>query len=202
MALLHNNGIIATLPFSKYASTIFAQKKPNGKLRPLVDLRKINNLISDDYQNNNHPVSTLTDATQHLGEKKLFCKRDYSQVYHCFQIADLRSIEMTVFNFASRAFAYRRHAQGLSRTLLAFSSFMRVYLDKVNEADHGAEYVDGIGIAHNDANHIIKNLKVTFECVRNALLKLTIHNCHFGATEIDFSGGTIIKRSYRNILAS
>ena len=62
LALLHKYGIITTLPFSKYASPIFAQKKPNGKLRLLVDLTKIDNLISDDYINNNHPVSTLTDA--------------------------------------------------------------------------------------------------------------------------------------------
>ena len=53
--MLHKNGIITTLPFSKYTSPIFAQKKPNGKLRLLVDLRKINNLISDDYINNNYP---------------------------------------------------------------------------------------------------------------------------------------------------
>ena len=44
-------------------------RKPNGKLRLLVDLRKINNLISDDYINNNHPVRTLVDADQHLAGK-------------------------------------------------------------------------------------------------------------------------------------
>ena len=42
LALLHKYGTITTLPFSKYASPIFAQRKPNGKLRLLVDLRKIN----------------------------------------------------------------------------------------------------------------------------------------------------------------
>ena len=82
LALMHYFGIITTLPFSKYASPIFAQRKPNGRLRLLVDLRKINNLISDDYINNNHPVSTLTDAAQHLACKKLFCKLDCSQAYH------------------------------------------------------------------------------------------------------------------------
>ena len=64
LALLHKYGIKTTLPFSKSASPIFARKKPNGKLRLLVHLRKINNLISDDYVNNNHPVSTLTDAAK------------------------------------------------------------------------------------------------------------------------------------------
>ena len=59
LALTHKYGIITVLPFSKYASPIFAQRKPNGKLRLLVDLRKINRLIADDYTNNNHPVSTV-----------------------------------------------------------------------------------------------------------------------------------------------
>ena len=38
LALMHKYGIITVLPFSKYASPIFGQRKPNGKLRLLVDL--------------------------------------------------------------------------------------------------------------------------------------------------------------------
>ena len=67
--LMHKYGIITVLPFSKYASPIFAQRKPNGKLRFLVDARKTNILIADDYTNNNHLVSTLSDAAQHLAAK-------------------------------------------------------------------------------------------------------------------------------------
>ena len=81
LALMHKYGIITVLPSSKYASPIFAQRKPNGKLRLLVDLRKINSLIADDYTNNNHPVSALSDAAQHLAGKSLFCKLDCSQAY-------------------------------------------------------------------------------------------------------------------------
>ena len=64
--LLHKYGIITVLPFSRNASPILAQRKPNVKLRLLVDLRKINTLIAEDYTNNNHPVSILSDAAQHL----------------------------------------------------------------------------------------------------------------------------------------
>ena len=46
-----------------------------------------------------------------------------------------------------------------------------------------------MGIAN--ADHSIKYLRATFECIRKAGLKLTIHKCHFGATEIDFFGRTI-----------
>ena len=191
LALLHKYGIITTLPFSKYASPIFAQRKPNGRLRLLVDLRKINNLITEDYINDNHPVSTLSDAALHMAGKKLFCKLDCSQAYHCLQMADYQSIQMLAFNFASRTFAYRRLAQGLSRSLSAFSSFMREYLDRAIKADQCAQYVDDIGIAANDAKQLCANIRTVFECIRNAGLKLTMSKCHFGVKLVDFLGRTI-----------
>ena len=105
LALMYKYGIITVLPFSKYASPIFAQKKPNGKIRLLLDLRKINSLIADDYTNDNHRASTLSDAAQHLAGKSLFCKLDCSQAYQCLQMAVQRSMEMLAFNFAIRTFA-------------------------------------------------------------------------------------------------
>ena len=174
LALMHKYGIITVLPFSKYASRIFAKRKPNGKLPLLVDLRKSNKLIADDYTNNNHPASTLSDAAQHLARKSLFCKLDCSQAYHCFQMADQRSVKMLAFNFASRIFAYRRLAQGLSRSVSAFSSFMREYLDPVVEADQCAEYVDDIGIAANNATDLTRNVWAVLKCIHNAGVKLTI----------------------------
>ena len=135
LALMHKYGIITVLPFSKYASPIFAQRKPNGKLRLLVDLRKINTLMSDDYTNSNHPVSTLSDAAQHLAGKSLFCKLDCSHAYHSLQMADQQSVEMLAFNFAGKTSAYRRLPQCLSRSVSAFSNIKRENLDPLVEAD-------------------------------------------------------------------
>ena len=191
LVLLHKYGIITTLPFSKYASPIFAQKKPNGKLRLLVDLRKINTLIADDYINNNHPVSTLTDTAQHMAGKNLFCKFDCSHAYHCLQMVDQQSIELLAFNFASRTFAYRRLAQGLSRSLSAFSSFIRKYLDSVIKADQCAQNFYDIGIVANTPEQLIKNLQAVFQCLRKAGLKLRMAKCHFGVQKVDFLGRTI-----------
>ena len=68
---------------------------------------------------------------------------------------------------------------------------MREYLDKVIKADQCAQYADDIGIAANDADHIIANLRATFKCIQEAGLELKMHKFHFGATEFDFLGGTI-----------
>ena len=97
--LLQKNGIITVLSFPKFASLNFAQRKPNGILRLFVDLRKINTLIAVVYTNNNHPVSILSDAAQHLAGKSLFCKHDCPQSYHCLQMAAQRSVEMLAFFF-------------------------------------------------------------------------------------------------------
>ena len=103
-------------------------------------------------------------------------------------MADYQSIQMLAFNFASRTFAYRRLAQGLSRSLSVFSSFMREYIDKAIKAD---QYVDNIGIAANDSTQLCINNKTVFECIRKAGLKLTMAKCHFGVKQVDFLERTI-----------
>ena len=58
LALMQKYGIMTVLPFSKYASPIFAQRKSNGKLRLFVDLRKIKSRIA-----NNIPITITELAT-------------------------------------------------------------------------------------------------------------------------------------------
>ena len=94
LALMHKYGIITVLPFSKYASHIFAKRKPNGKIHLLLDLRKINKLIAEDYTNNNYPVSTLSEAAKHLTKNSLICRLDCSQTCHCLQMAEQGSMEI------------------------------------------------------------------------------------------------------------
>ena len=105
-------------------------------------------------------------------------------------MADQQSIELLAFNFASRTFAYRRLAQGLSRSLSAFSSFIRECLDPVIKADHCAQYVDDIGIAANTPEQLNKNLQAVFQCLRKAGLKLSMAKCHFRVQNVDFLGRT------------
>ena len=103
-------------------------------------------------------------------------------------MADQRSVEMLAFIFASRTFAYKRLAQGLSRSVCAFPSFMREYLDPVVKADQCAQYVDDIGIAANNATDLTRNIRAVFTCIRQAGLKLTIEKCHFGVRQVEFLG--------------
>ena len=187
-ALMQEYGIITTLPYSKYSSPIFAQRKPNGKLRYLVDLRRINHLIKNDYSEHNHPVTTVLDAAQHMAGKKYFCKLDCSQAYHCIQMADEQSIQLLSFNFGSRTFAFLSIAQGLNRYLSAFTSVVREYLDPLVKADRCAQYLDDIGIAANAPDELIENLELVFQQLSEAGLKLSMSKCEFGQQQIEYLG--------------
>ena len=191
LALLQYYGVITTLPFSRYSSPIFAKRKPNGKLRILVDLRKINHLIINDSNNNNFPIATLADAGTHLAGKKLFCKMDGSHGYFSVPMADEQSVQLLALNFASRTYAFQGLAQGLSRSVSAFSSFMRQNLDPVITADKCFQYADDIGIGAHDTNDMLEKLRAVFTCIRESGMKLATDKCAFGLREIQFLGNTI-----------
>ena len=95
-------------------------------------------------------------------------------------MAEQRSEYLLAFNFARRTFAYKRLAQGLSRSVSAFSSFMRENLDPVVKVDQCAQYEGDIGIAAKNSTDLNRNIRAVFKCIRQAGLKLTFEKCHFG----------------------
>ena len=128
LALMQYYAIITNLPFSHYSSSVFTQRKSSGKLRILIDLRRINHLLRHDYNNNNYPIPTMADATAHLAGKTIFAEMNCSQAYFSMQMADNLSVQLMAFNFVGRTFAFRRLAQRLSRSPTAFSSCVSKHL--------------------------------------------------------------------------
>ena len=101
LALMHYYGLITTLSQSRYSSPLFALRR----LRLLIDMRKVNHLLKNDYVTN-FPISNMIDSINYFAGEKLFTKLDCSQAYHCVQMADDVSVQLLAFNFASRTHAY------------------------------------------------------------------------------------------------
>ena len=193
LALLQKYEFNVIMPFSKYASSIFAQTKFNGKLRLSVNNWKINTLVQNYCINNNNPVRRIFDSAQHIGRENLFGKLNCCQADNYLQMADQRLIELIASSFASRKSALRRLTQGLSLSLSAFSSFFREYLDPVIKANHCTQYGQYavFGITAITPQQMIKNLRAVFRCLRKAGPKLSIAECHFEVQEVYFHGRTI-----------
>ena len=106
-------------------------------------------------------------------------------------MADEQSIQLLSFNFGSRTFAFLRLAQGLNRSLSAFTSVVREYFDPLVKADRSAQYVDDIGIAANTPDELIENLELVFQQLSKAGLKLSINNCEIGQQQNECLGKSI-----------
>ena len=191
LALMQYYDIVTTLDSSKYASPIFAHRKPNGKLRILIDLRKINHLIRHDYDANNFPIATMEDVNAHLAGKRYFSKLDCSQAYFTLPMADDQSIQLLAFNFGSRTYAFKRLAQGLSRSVSAFSAFVRRVLEECIEADECFAFVDDVGAGSATEEEHLKTVDRILYHLKKAGLRLTMHKCEFGVAKIEFLGKTI-----------
>ena len=133
----------------------------------------------------------MTDAGQHLANKSIFAKLDCSQAYFSIGMADELSVQLLAFNFGSRAWAFKRLAQGLSRSPTIFSSCIRHHLERCIATDKCYSFFDDIGAGANSGEELIKNLREIFKCVRNAGLRLSMDKCQFGVKTIDFLGHTI-----------
>ena len=98
-------------------------------------------------------------------------------------MVDEQSIQLLSFNFGSRTFAFLRLAQGLNRSLSAFS-VVREYLEPLVKEDRCSQYVDDIGIAANTPDELIENLELVFQQLSKPGLKLSMSKCEFGQQQI------------------
>ena len=169
---------------------MFVHRKSSGKLRILIDLRRVNHLLRHDYLKSNFPISNMTDATNNFAGKNLFCKLDCSQIYHCVQVEDDLSVQLLAFNFALRTFAYKCLAQGLNKSVTGFSSFFKHYFDPCLAANVCTQFMDDIAAGVNRFDEMIPALGKVFDCLRESGLKLSAHKCEFGTTKIDNLGNT------------
>ena len=110
----------------------------------------------------------MSDASNHFAGKTLINKFDCSQAYHCVQMADEKSLQLLAFNFASRTYAYKCLARGLSKSVTGFSSFIRHYLDPCQAANICTQYMDDNSSAVKNFDELIPNLRKIFECIRKS----------------------------------
>ena len=191
LALMHYYGLITTLSQTRYSSPLFAQRKNSGRLRLLIDLRKVNRLFKNDYVKKNFPISNMSDAMNYFAGKKNFAKLDCSQAYHCVQMAGDVSVQLLEFNFASRTYAYKCLAQGLNRSVTGFSSFIRHYLDPCLASGYCTQFMDDIGNAVTNFEQLVPPLRFIFICILQSGLKLSPENCEIATDTIKFLGNNI-----------
>ena len=141
-------------------------------------------------KNINFPIPTKADATAHLAGKKIFAKMDCSQAYFSMQMADELSIQLLAFNFGGQTFAFKRIAQGASRSPTAFSSCVSKHLQSCVANDQCFIYFDDLGSGAINGDSSMQNLEHIFGCIEKLGFKHSMDKCEFGIRKIFISWDT------------
>ena len=148
-----------------------------------VDFWKINNLISDNYMNNKHPINTLTDAEQQMTRKTCFVKLINPKriIAWKWQINVLKKCSHSMF--PAKSFQTEDQQRNLTDPCQNSQVLGVIFLDPVIKADLCAHYGDHIGIAVRSPKQLISNLRASFKCIWKIALEFSLAKNYFSTSE-------------------
>lgn len=176
--------------FSPWSSPIWIVPKKldasgKQKWRLVIDYRKVNEkTINDKY-----PIPNISDILDKLGRANYFTTLDLASGFHQIEIHP-DDVEKTAFTVEHGHYEFVRMPFGLKN---APSTFQRV-MDNVLQGLQGKVclvYMDDIIIFSTSLQEHISNIKLVFERLRQANLKVQLDKSEFLHKEVSFLGHVI-----------
>lgn len=155
------------------------------KTRLVIDYRTLNDKTIDDR----YPIPNIEDILDMLGRCQYFTTLDLASGYHQIQMHP-ESISKTAFNTEHGHFEFLRMPFGLKNSPATFQRVMDDILkDLLNK--FCLVYLDDIIIFSSSLEEHIKHLKLVFDRLHNANLKLQLDKCEFLRKETEYLGHVI-----------
>ena len=167
---------------SSYAAPIFFVKKKNGKLRPCIDYRKLN----DNTVRDGHPIPLVSDVLSKFKDSKVFSSIDLHGAYNLVRVKpgdELRaSFRCKYGQFEPRVIQF-----GLTNAPAAFMRFVvcifRDLIDVYLEV-----YLDDIIIYSKTLEDHTTHLREVFRRLSIHQLVVSLEKCSFFTTELVYLG--------------
>lgn len=168
---------------SQYASPLHMVKKSDGSYRPCGDYRALNaSTVPDKY-----PLPYIHDCANILHNKKVFSKVDLLKAFHQIPI-NPEDIEKTAIITPFGLYEFMYMTFGLCNAPQTFQRFIDLHF---RDLPFVFGYIDDFFIAsENEDEHRI-HLRIFFERLRQAGLRINIAKCEFFRQELQFLGHLI-----------
>ena len=172
---------------SAYASPILLIPKKDNEYRFCVDYRKLNAVTEADV----FPLPLIQDIFDLVGNSTIFSTLDLKAGYHQLPVAE-EDIHKTAFKTHHGLFEFKRVPFGLKSAPNFFQREMnKILSDLIGKCAY--VYIDDILIfSKSEAEHI-HHLKLVFDKLRSAGLKLKPTKCSFGLPEVKLLGYVLNK---------
>ena len=181
--LLDNNIIQPST--SPWSAPIVLVKKKSGEDRLCIDYRRLNAITKKD----SFPLPRIDDVLDLLQGQRYFSTLDLASGYWQIEM-DPESKEKTAFIVDNNVFEWNRLAFGLTNAPGTFQRLMNYVLrDVIGKIC--LVYLDDIIVFSRSVEGHLKNLKVIFDLLREANLKLKLAKCKFLEESVQYLGHVI-----------
>jgi len=173
---------------SPWASPVVLVRKKNGKLRFCVDYRKLNSITKKDA----YPLPRIQEMLNTLAGSQWFSTLDLASGY--WQVLmDKQDREKTAFITKYGTYEFNVMPFGLCNAPATFQRLMdRVY--KGIAWKFVVVYLDDTNVFSKTFDEHLKHLKIVFQRIRDAGLKLNIEKCNFWMKSLPFLGHIICEK--------
>jgi hypothetical protein len=170
---------------SPWASNLVMVRKKDGSYRMCVDMRGVNTVTRKDA----YPLPRIDACLDALTGSKFYSTFDLTSGY--FQVR-MSSADADKTSFITRAgsFRFRRMTMGLCNAGSTFSRIMQIAMQGLNFSICLCYLDDVIVFAKDVATHI-ERLRMVFQRLREAGLKLKPSKCHLIKEEVGFLGHVV-----------
>ena len=185
---LHDAGIIRPSE-SEWASNVVMVRKKDGQWRMCVDYRELNTKTKN---KGTYMLPRIDDTLDSLSRAKYFCSLDIIQGYHHVELSE-ESKQKTAFHAPKcnpAHWEYNFMPFGLVGAPRTFQRMMDRILRGL-EYKIALAYLDDIIIYGATIEECLANMKIVFERIRNAGLKLKPSKCSLFQRETTFLGHVI-----------
>ena len=174
---------------SPYSSPILLVPKPNKTKRLVVDYRQLNAITVQQ----NWPLPLIADILDDLSGASIFSQLDLKSGY--WQVAmNENSIEQTAFSTPDGHYEFLRLPFGLRNAPAEFSRIMYMVLGHLTFVKI---YLDDVTVFSKTIEEHIEHLKVVFELLNEAGLKMNPEKCFFCQSEIKLLGYIVSGREVK-----
>lgn len=167
---------------SPWTSPVVLVRKKNGKLRFCVDYRKLNSITKKDA----YPLPRIQEMLNTLAGSQWFSTLDLASGYWQVMM-DPKDREKTAFITKYGIYEFNVMPFGLCNAPATFQRLMdRIYKGLIWKSV--VVYLDDTNIFSRTFDEHLKHLRIVFQRIRDAGLKLNLEKCNFWMKSLPFLG--------------
>ena len=166
---------------SEWSSPLILVKKPQGKWRPCIDYRRVNEISKGET----FPLPRLDDLVDQVGNARFITTVDLSKGYWQVELTD-RARQISAFSTPFGHYEFNTMPFGMRMAPMTFQRAMNELLSGLSH--FAVAYLDDISIRSDTWEEHLMHVQIVFDRLTEAGLTLNAKKCTIGGAKVSYLG--------------